>query len=172
MRHFYTPGYQRIIEEVTDSCEMCTALKQLPKEVFSESTGDIEGFGSNFSADVIERNAQQILIVREKLSSFTFTTFVADQKAETLKSALISLILDLVPQSGCVVALLFLTHKNTGLNKIFYCQNLSSRLGNFYNTPELHMKYPQRSSGDRENALDQSFGAPALLNCISLQNLI
>ena len=103
MRHFYTPGYQRIIEEVTDSCEMCTALKQLPKEVFSESTGDIEGFGSNFSADVIERNAQQILIVREKLSSFTFTTFVADQKAETLKSALISLILDLVPQSGCTV---------------------------------------------------------------------
>ena len=82
---------------------MCTALKQLPKEVFSESTGDIEGFGSNFSADVIERNAQQILIVREKLSSFTFTTFVADQKAETLKSALISLILDLVPQSGCTV---------------------------------------------------------------------
>ena len=50
-------------------------------------------------------------------------------------------------------ALLFLTHKNTGFNKIFYCQNLSSRLGNFYNAPELHMKYPQLSSGDREKCI-------------------
>ena len=102
-RHFYTPGHQRIIEEVTDACEMCAALKQLPKEVFSESTGNIEGFGTNFSADVIERNSQQILIVREKLSSFTFTKFIEDQTAKTLKSALISLILDFVPQSGSTV---------------------------------------------------------------------
>ena len=53
----------------------------------------------------------------------------------------------------CVGALLFLTHKSTGFNKIFYCQNLSSRLGNFYNAPELHMKYPQLSSGDREKCI-------------------
>ena len=102
-RHFYTPGYQSIIEQVTDSCETCASLKQLPKEIFSESTGDIEGFGTNFSADVIERNSQQILIVREKLSSFTFTKFIEDQTAATLKSALISLILDFVPQSGSTV---------------------------------------------------------------------
>ena len=102
-RHFYTPGYNRIIEEVSDACEMCCALKQLPKEMFSESTGHIAGFGTNFSADVIERNSQQILIVREKLSSFTFTKFVCDQKAETLKQALISLIIEYVPHSGTTV---------------------------------------------------------------------
>ena len=102
-RHFYTLGYQRIIDEVTDSCEMCAALKQLPKEVFSESTGPIDGFGTNFSADVIERNSQQILIVREKLSSFTFTTFISDQTAESLKQSLISLILDFVPEAGSIV---------------------------------------------------------------------
>ena len=102
-RHFYTPGWNRIIEEVSDACEMCCALKQLPKEMFSESTGHIAGFGTNFSADVIERNSQQILIVREKLSSFTFTKFVCDQKAETLKQALISLIIEYVPHSGTTV---------------------------------------------------------------------
>ena len=37
-RHFYTPGYQRIIEEVSNSCEMCTAIKQILKEVFTETT--------------------------------------------------------------------------------------------------------------------------------------
>ena len=102
-RYFYTPGYQRIIDEVSDSCQMCSALKQLPKEVFSETTGDIEGFGTNFSADIIERSGQQILIVREKLSSFTFTKFVNDQKADSLRQALISLIIEFVPQSGCTV---------------------------------------------------------------------
>ena len=46
-------------------------------------------------------------------------------------------------------ALLFLTHKNTGINKILYCQNLSSRLSNFYKAPELDMKHPQLSSSVR-----------------------
>ena len=62
-RHFYTPGYQKIIDEVFNSCETCAALRQLPREIFSESTGNIEGLGSHFSADVIERNQQNILIV-------------------------------------------------------------------------------------------------------------
>ena len=108
-RHFYTPGYQRIIEEVTNACETCAALSQLPQEMFTESTGDIDGFSSNFSADVIERNGQNILIVREKLSSFTLTKFIPDQKSETLKQALISLIIDMVPQSGSTVQVDFAT---------------------------------------------------------------
>ena len=102
-RHFYTPGYHRIIEEVTNACETCAALCQLPDEIFSESTGDIDGFATHFSADVIERNRQCILIVREKLSSFTLTKLIPDQKAETIKQALISLIIDMVPQSGSTI---------------------------------------------------------------------
>ena len=102
-RHFYMPGYQRVIEEVSNSCETCTAVKKLPKELLSESTGKIDGFATNFSADVIERHGQQILIVREKLSSFTMTKFITDQKAETIKTALITLILDLIPSSGTTV---------------------------------------------------------------------
>ena len=102
-RHFYTPGYQRIIEEVTLSCELCTAMKQLPKEIFTQSTGEIRGFGSNFSADIKERNNQKILIVREKLSSFTLTKLIQDQTAEVIKTALITLIVNFIPQSGTVV---------------------------------------------------------------------
>ena len=97
-RHFYTPGYQRIIEEVT-----CAALKHLPTQILSESTGKIDGFGTHFSADVIERNRQKIFIIREKLSNFTLTKFIEDQKANTLKQALVALILDMIPQSGATV---------------------------------------------------------------------
>ena len=102
-RHFYSPGYQRIVNEVSDNCDSCAAVKLLPKEIFSESTGEIDGFAANFTADVIERNGQKILIVREKLSSFTMTKFIDNQKADTLKEALISLIIDLIPQSGAVI---------------------------------------------------------------------
>ena len=52
-RYFYAPGQLRIIEEVTEACQLCTAMKQIPKELFSESTGRIDGLGSQFSADVI-----------------------------------------------------------------------------------------------------------------------
>ena len=56
-------------------------------------------------------------------------------------------------KKGDTAALLFLTHKNTGINKILYCQNLSSRLSNFYKAPELDMKHPQLSSGVREKCI-------------------
>ena len=102
-KFFYAPGYHRVIEEVTDACDVCTATKQLPKELFAESTSTIEGLGTNFSADIIERDKQQILIVREKLSSFTRTQFVKDQSAETLQEALISLIIDIRNLNGTTV---------------------------------------------------------------------
>ena len=86
-KNFYTPGYCRIIEEVHNSCELCSAMKTLPKEIFSQSTGEMNTLGSNMSADIIERNQQQILIVREKLSQFTMTALIKDQTAETLKEA-------------------------------------------------------------------------------------
>ena len=38
-RYFYSPGYHRVVEEVTNACEMCMAIKQLPKEIFTETTG-------------------------------------------------------------------------------------------------------------------------------------
>ena len=43
------------------------------------------------------------MIVKEKLSSLTLTNFIDDQKAETIKTALISLILDFKPHSGTIV---------------------------------------------------------------------
>ena len=102
-RHFYSPGYHRVIEEVHNSCEMCMALKHLPKEIFSQSTGNVEGFGTNFSADVVERNNQQILVIREKMSLFTITRLIKNQSSDTLKEALIPAIIDYVPSTGAKV---------------------------------------------------------------------
>ena len=102
-RYFYSPGFARVIEEITDYCVVCAALKQLPKELFSESTTEVTAFGTMFSADVILREGQKIFLSREKLSQFTTTCFVNDQTADSLREALISSIIELIPESGAVV---------------------------------------------------------------------
>ena len=33
-RYFYSPGHARIVAEVTDNCDVCASLKQLPAEIF------------------------------------------------------------------------------------------------------------------------------------------
>ena len=35
-RYFYSPGYARVVEEVTSNCVVCSSLKQLPEQLFSE----------------------------------------------------------------------------------------------------------------------------------------
>ena len=89
-RYFYSPGTARIVEEITKNCNVCAALKQLPSELFSESTEKTEMFGSNYSADVIRREGQKIMLCREKLSQFSTTLFIPDETADTLREALIS----------------------------------------------------------------------------------
>ena len=58
-RYFYSPGQARMVEEVTDRCSTCVSLKQLPSEIFSESTQVNDTFGANFSADVIRMHGQK-----------------------------------------------------------------------------------------------------------------
>ena len=104
-RYFYSPGFIRVIDEKTTNCLVCTSLKQLPRELFSESTVETPVFGRNFSADVIRIHNQKILLTREKLSQFTITEIIHDERSETLKPALISAILNFIPATGGIVQL-------------------------------------------------------------------
>ena len=102
-RYFYSPGYGRIVEEVTDNCVVCSSLKQLPAQLFSESTVETPTFGANFSSDVIRMHGQKILLSREKLSQFTQTVLIKDETADSLRTALIAQILEFIPSSGASV---------------------------------------------------------------------
>jgi len=102
-RYFYAPGNARIIDEVTTNCPVCTSLRQLPPEVFTESTQLVDTFGSNFSADVVRKETQKILLVREKLSQFTITTLIQSENADDLRDALVLSILEMMPASGATV---------------------------------------------------------------------
>ena len=102
-RYFYTPGWRSIIEEVSDNCHQCAAAKTLPAVLLSDNTTINEGFGTEFGADVIEREGQKILVVKEKLSQYIRASIIPDQTADTFRQELIRLTVDLIPDSGTTI---------------------------------------------------------------------
>ena len=102
-RYFYTPGWRAAIEEVTDNCHLCAAAKSLPAVLISDTSSVNKGFGAEFAADVIEREGQKILVVKEKLSQYVRARLIPNQTADTLRQEVISLTVDLIPDNGAVV---------------------------------------------------------------------
>ena len=102
-RYFYTCGWQGIIDKVTENCLQCSSLKVLPKVLLEDSTEVSSSCGLQFSADVMERSGQKVLIVREKLTSFMWASLIPDQKADTLETALLTLVLPVTPSAGAVI---------------------------------------------------------------------
>ena len=90
---------------MTDYCDQCASLRVLPKVLIEDTSTPPKCFGSNFAADVLERESQKILILREGVTQFTRATIIDDQKKDTLRQALLSLLLDLLPDTGTEVRL-------------------------------------------------------------------
>ena len=74
-----------------------------PKNLIEDTTETNHGIGATLAADVIERNTQKILIVKDKLSQFIRGTLIPDQTANTLRQSLLSLILDILLDSGTTI---------------------------------------------------------------------
>ena len=102
-RYFYSPGWRTVINDVTEFCHQCATLKTLPKVLIQDTTTPPANIGSNFAADVLEREGQKILVIREELSQFTRAAIIPDQKAATLRKILMSLVLDILPDSGAEI---------------------------------------------------------------------
>ena len=104
-RYFYSPGWRNIVDSVTDYCHQCSGVKVLPKVLIDDTSTPPQCFGTNFAADVLERETQKILILREGVTQFTRATFISDQKKDTLRQAILSLLLDILPDTGTEVRL-------------------------------------------------------------------
>ena len=89
-RYFFALSSTRIIEEVTNSCNTCLALKKAPRELFEQTSSDPPDHpGSSLAADVICRTGQKILVVRDTLTSYTAATFIQSEKAKEYKEAIL-----------------------------------------------------------------------------------
>ena len=89
-RHLNAIKGDAAIKNVTDSCEQCASMKKFPRELLPQRpTSSPDNPGRAFCADVIQRSRQKILIVRDVHSSYTTASFIPDETANTLHSALL-----------------------------------------------------------------------------------
>lgn len=100
-RHFFALDLSQAIDRVTDSCHTCASLRRFPQIVTSQSTEDPpEVVGMSFAADVIKRNKQCIMVLRETTTSYTAACFIDNEKSDTVREAIVCLIAELHPIHG------------------------------------------------------------------------
>ncbi|KAL1265735.1 hypothetical protein QQF64_003762 [Cirrhinus molitorella] len=82
-------------------CHQCAALAKSPVFAVEQSSCDPpETVGSTFAADVLKRERQLILVVRECVTSFTAALLITDERKETLREGIVRLCIGLCPLDG------------------------------------------------------------------------
>lgn len=100
-RHVYGLDMGQVIDRVSESCHTCASLQKFPETVVSQSTEDPpETIGISFAADVLKRNRQLVLVLRESTTSYTASCIISDEKHDTLRNVLLQLAMELHPLDG------------------------------------------------------------------------
>ena len=90
-----------LVERVTTGCYLCASLHKVPQMIQEQSTSDPPvSIGHLFSADVMKRNRQLVLVLREYVTSYTVSTLIENESSITLRDALLRLVIDLNPLDG------------------------------------------------------------------------
>jgi hypothetical protein len=91
-RYFFILGMENVLRQVTDKCDQCQSLRNkisVPPTFSTEPPP--ETILGNFAADVMKRSRQLILVLRECSTSYTSAIIVPDERATSLRDALIAL---------------------------------------------------------------------------------
>ena len=101
-RGFFALDADEAIGRTIESCHTCAALKKVPTRFKSQSTTVPvdEGIGRRYSADVIKRERQLILLLREYISSYSDACFIKTESAESLHEGLLRLMARFRAPSG------------------------------------------------------------------------
>ena len=100
-RHFYALDIRKSIERACDTCHTCASLIKIPKTLIHQTTeSSPEAVGLCFAADVLKRNRQLVLVVRESVTSLTSACIIEDERHDTLRDNLMQLVLGLHPLDG------------------------------------------------------------------------
>lgn len=100
-RYFYALDLEKAVELTTNTCHQCTSLLKTPNVCVEQGSSDPpETVGSAFAADALKRERQLILVIRECVTSFTFTKFIESERHLDLRDAIIQLIAEVHPLDG------------------------------------------------------------------------
>ena len=100
-RHFFALDMNNALTRISSSCHACASLRKFPSSLISQSSDEPpDVVGISYAADVIKRQRQAILLLRECSTSYTNTCIIPDEKYDTLRDALTRLIVELHPIDG------------------------------------------------------------------------
>ena len=98
---FYAFDIEKAIDDITNNCHQCAALQKIPQTLVEQITsGPPEVVGMSFTRDVMKREKQLILVVRECVTSYTVAAIIENERHETLHGALIPLCIGIRPLDG------------------------------------------------------------------------
>ena len=91
-RYFFALNLEGAIAISTQSCHQCSSLREFPSAMKKQST-DLppEHFAQMFAADVLKRNSQLIMVLRECTSSYTQTELIESEQAKDIADSLVRL---------------------------------------------------------------------------------
>ena len=70
-RHFYALDLAMAVDSAFYSCHICVSCKKIPDRLIKQSSEDPpETVGICIAADVLKRNQQLILVLRESVTSY------------------------------------------------------------------------------------------------------
>lgn len=91
-RYFFILGMESVVRQVTEACDQCLSLRNrsaVPPSFTTQPPPEV--VLSTFAADVMKRAKQLILVLRECSTSYTSAVHIADEKASSLRDALLTL---------------------------------------------------------------------------------
>ena len=81
-------------ERNSNGCHHCASFLNCPDTAFEQSTtAPPDAVGFSFAPDVIKRNRQLILVVREYVKSFKTTTLIEHERHQSIRDALMIIII-------------------------------------------------------------------------------
>ena len=84
-----------------NSCHQCASLKKIPHTMIDQTSSDPPAVvGVSFSCDILKREKQIIMVVREYITSFTTASIIKDESHSTLRDGLVEHILPIHPLGG------------------------------------------------------------------------
>ena len=100
-RYFWALNLDTALGEPSLDCHTCASLRKVPHALVTQTTSDPpDSIGTQFAADVLCRERQKILVMREYISSYTCAAIIQSEKQDDLRSSLILLTMELIPLEG------------------------------------------------------------------------
>ena len=88
-RFFFALNLEKAAAHTWKSCHQCSSLQEIPAALKKESTeSPPDHLAQTFAADVIKRNGQLILVLRECTSSYTQATIIPSETAADISAGL------------------------------------------------------------------------------------